>query len=228
MSQLKALKNSVLGQDIFILGNGPSLTLVDLEKLRGRVVIGMNASPLVEERYGLSADYYVVSDARFLNNPDKRELATTRLSDGTKRVLRGDLKDLDDPRFTGGTYYVPVLGKNGYSSDLERGFYFGCTTMMLAIQLADFIGGKRIFLLGADFKYTADQKRFYSEKIPDPVDPFLSIQLWNVWNARQELVSRGRELYLCSPSSNLAPYLPLVDLNKLLSGTSNTTAKERQ
>jgi hypothetical protein len=108
---------------------------------------------------------------------------------------------------------VKARGKNGFSDDLKRGFYFGCTTSMLAIQLAYYAGSSQIVLLGNDFRYPRSQPRFYHESNPQPPDPFLSVQLWNVRLACRELAARGVAMFLCTRDSNLAPYVPYRDFS---------------
>lgn len=203
------------GADIFVLGNGPSVTSHDLNRLSGRLVIGMNGSTLLESQCNFHSQYYVLSDARFLNNPEKRSLATSQLHPSTVRVLRAELAKDDEAGLPHETHLVKALGKNGFSHDLARGYFFGCTTTMLAIHLAAFLGARRIILLGVDFRYGKEQRRFYSESAPDPVDPFLSIQLWNIHNAVRELSEVGVDVVMCTRHSNLAPYVPWVEFESI-------------
>lgn len=210
MSSIGSLRNRELGRSAFILGNGPSILGHDLSCLRHQLVIGMNASSTLERRFGFTSQYYCLSDLRFLNHPDKRPFATTVLRPATVRVVRADLRPHDDPALGPQTCYVRALGRDGFSSSLARGYYYGCTTTMLAIQLAAYLGCRAIHLLGVDLIYRTGQPRFYDEAAPQPEDNFLSVQVWNIANARLALQRRGTELDLCSPRSLLRPYLPFV------------------
>lgn len=207
---VRELAGALRGETVFILGNGPSVREHDLSRLSDHRTIGMNASPLLDREHGFTSDYYVVSDARFLLNPAKREWAIRLPSEKTIRVLRDKLKPFDDPRLANLTYYVRSLGKNGFSADLSRGYYFGCTSSMLAIQLAAYLGCKRIVLLGNDLTYPKGQPRFYREDQPQDHDPFLSIQIWNIHNAMIELRAHDVEMVICTKSSNLVPYIRYV------------------
>lgn len=213
MKAIRSLQNTHQGEDIFVLGNGPSVTSHDLNRLNGRIVIGMNGSTLLEQSYNFYTQYYALSDARFLNNPEKRHLSTSSLHPDTVRVLRAELSADDEVGLPNETHLVKALGKNGFSHDLARGYFFGCTTTMLAVHLAAYLGAARIIMLGVDFRYGKDQRRFYSESAPDPVDPFLSIQLWNIHNAARELSAVGVELLMCTRHSNLAPYIPWTEFD---------------
>ncbi len=210
------LAGSATGRTAFVLGNGPSVLEHDLHKLDGHLVIGMNASTLLSERFGFRTTHYVVSDLRFIKHPEKRQFGTNRLPDSMIRVFREELRWVDDPDWVPRTYYVKALGRSGFSENLQLGFYHGCTTTMLAIQLAFHMGAVRIALLGNDLKYSGDKPRFYEESQVQSNDPFLSVQLWNVRNAARELCERGCELFICTKNSNLVPYVRQRDFDDLV------------
>lgn len=210
-----ALRGKERGRRVFVLGNGPSLLTEDLSKLSGELVIGMNASTRLEAEYGFVQKYYCVSDARFLNHPEKRIWATSKLDANTVRVLRRDLNRFDDPIFESKTVYVPHLKRDGFSENLEIGFYYGCSTTMLAIQLAHHLGCQEIFLLGVDLRYSKESPRFYKEKSPQVEDSFTSVQVWNIANAYNVMRSKNVGLYLCSKNSFLRPYIPYRDFGDI-------------
>lgn len=68
------------GKRCFILANGPSLCEHNLSLLRNELVIGMNASTLLEKEYNFFQKYYVLSDLRFLEHQSKQKFATDRKS----------------------------------------------------------------------------------------------------------------------------------------------------
>ena len=202
------------GETAFILGNGPSICREDLSRLRGRLSIGMNASTQLETAHGFVQTYYTVSDRRFLTHPDKRRWATSDLDPGTVRVLRADLRPDDEPG-PNRTLYTPHIRRDGWSRDLGIGFHYGCTTTMLAVQLAAHLGCRRICLLGVDLRYAPESPRFYAEVDPQVEDAFTSVQIWNLSNAGRVLRAEGRELINCSEASLLRPYLPFMRFSEL-------------
>ena len=112
-------------------------------------------------------------------------------------------------------YYVKSLGRDGISLNLSKGFYFGSTTVMLAIQLAFYMGCKNIYLLGVDFNYIileekGEDIRFYKEDKAQEFDSLLSVQLKNIADSYNVLQKYGVNLYLCSKQSLLRPYIPYV------------------
>jgi len=217
-NNIKSLKGKERGKDIYILANAPSIKKENLSLLRDKVSIGMNANPLLEQEFGFISQYYVVSDKRFINHPDKRKMCTEMLDKSTIRVLRAELEEDDDRNIQNKTYYARVLGKNGFSMNLNKGYYFGVTTAMLAVQLASYLGAKNIYILGMDLKYDGSNPRFYKEEDVQEFDSFTSVQIMNVRNAYLELKDKNINLYNCSKNSLLYPYLPFKNFEETLSG----------
>jgi hypothetical protein len=213
--KFRGLKNREEGRRVFILGNGPSVALENLSKLRGELVIGMNASTQLEEIHGFTQSYYCISDSRFLNHPEKRHWGTSALSDSTIRVIRKDIRMHDDASLQSRTFYVPHLKRDGFSENVEVGFYYGCTTTMLALQLAYHLGCKEIYMLGVDLRYNPESPRFYKEKSPQLEDAFTSVQIWNIANAANLMANKKVYLYGCSEKSFLRPYVPYVKFSDL-------------
>lgn len=214
-NRVSTLRGAKKGRRAFVLGNGPSVNREDLAWLSDELIIGMNASTLLEQRFAFVQDFYVVSDRRFLLHPTKREWGTTQLNSETVRVVRRDLRDIDDPNLESRTKYVRALKRDGYSRDLSAGYHFGCTTTMLAIQLASYLGCTEIYLLGVDLRYSPEQPRFYTEEEPQLEDSFTSVQIWNIANAQRVLQTSGVKLFNCSEDSLLRPYVPTVPFSSL-------------
>lgn len=215
--KMRSLRNRHLGKRAFILGNGPSINSEDLSVLQGEITIGMNASTILEKKHGFTQTYHCVSDRRFLLHPEKRKYCTYELSSNTVRILRKDLMVDDDQSFKARTLYSPHLNRDGFSNNLEMGFFYGCTTTMLAIQLAAHLGLNAVYLLGVDLKYRGESPRFYREDTPQLEDSFTSVQIWNIANAYRVLQSNRVDLFSCSSDSALRPYLPFKPLNEVVS-----------
>jgi hypothetical protein len=186
-----------------------------LERLAGELIIGMNATTLLEER-GFRQSYYALGDLRFLTHPEKRALATSRLAPETVRVLRSDLAPADEIGLPGSTYLAHPLGRDGFSRNLAAGFYHGCTTALLAIQLAAWLGCREIYLLGVDLLYHPERPRFYEEGEPQEEDVFTSVQVRNLADAGRVCASFGVSLFGCSERSLLRPYLPYIPFESVL------------
>lgn len=214
-NNIRNIKDNEEGKRIFILANGPSINQHNLNLLKDEIVIGMNASTLLESQYDFISKYYVISDTRFIQHPEKHSLGTTRLSPETIRVLRRELEEYDDKKILNKTYYVKALKRNGFSENLSAGYFFGCTTTMLAIQLAYFLGAVDIYLLGCDLRYSPESPRFYKEESPQLEDAFTSVQIWNIVNASNLLEKQGKRIINCSPKSFLRSHIEYADFNSL-------------
>ena len=57
---LEAYRNRYAGKRAFILGNGPSLNMLDLSKLAGEVTFGTNGIFYLFDRMGFKPTFYVV------------------------------------------------------------------------------------------------------------------------------------------------------------------------
>lgn len=212
MRNIKDLKNIEKGKSVYILANGPSVLKENLNLLKDKIVIGMNASTLLESKFDFKTKYYVCSDIRFLTHPEKSHYATSQLDPSTLRILRKELRSVDSYE-KNPTFYIKALERDGFSTDLNVGYYYGCTTTMLAIQLAYYLGAKNIYLLGVDLKYSTSQPRFYKEKSFQIDDSFTSVQIHNIKKAFNFLNENDIKLFNCSEFSYLRPYIGYVDFN---------------
>lgn len=207
---ISKIKNKNKNKNCYILANGPSVNDFDLSLLTGNVIISMNASPILEKKFKIKSDYYVVSDVRFFNFEFKREIAEEKIEDkNVVCVFRKELKYLLNHKGKN-NYYIESIGRDGFSFDLRHGYYFGCSTTFLAIQLAVYIGCTNIFLLGVDLDYDGETARFYDEVIPSPIDDNNCIQIKNIRDAFLKLKDKDINLYSCSKNSSLNAYIPYV------------------
>ena len=206
------LKSAESGKNVVILGNGPSINEMNFSDVKNSVFIGLNGSAIVSRRKGIVEKYYVLSDKRFVQDEAKLGIIKDNVSSKTNIIIRRELfqylPELNGKR----SILVRSLGRDGFSFDLNRGFYFGCTTTMLALQLAAFLGAKNIYLCGVDLKYNMSQPRFYREKKVAEIDNFSCVQIHNIREAYKSLKNTGVNLYNCSPNSLLEPYLPYYDM----------------
>lgn len=201
------------GRDIVVLGNGPSLREMNFDKLSNPVFIGLNGSALISGEKEIKEKYYVLSDLRFVKDKSKISILKNNLGLDTKIVVRKELLNYLSGELDNDLYPVRSLGRDGFSMDINKGFYFGCTTVMLALQLANYLGGKRIFLCGVDLKYDPLKPRFYKEDKVHSVDNFSCVQIHNIRESFKLFKMRGVDLFNCSPSSLLKPYIPYYDFS---------------
>lgn len=148
LSQLKQLKK---GKRCFIVGNGPSLTLDDLEMLKGEDCFAANLIYKIFDKTDWRPNYYFIQD---------------RYAD------TGNILDtLDIPYMFIGDYYWRKRGVNNknaicihsarsfkgdkvdFSEDITKKVVSHCTITYSMIQMAIYMGYKEIYLIGMDHNY---------------------------------------------------------------------------
>lgn len=206
LSKIKLAKlfNSRSGEDGYIIANGPSLKNENLEILKDkRNCISINASPLLEDSYGYNSEFYCLTDPRFFLIDEKRDIAINKISKpGTLTLCRDILETSIPENLRKEVVYLPSLGRDGFSKNLLRGFFFGSSTTMLALQLAYWLGLKNVYLLGLDLDYlSARYCRFYDEKEIQENDLLVSVQLHNFELANKVFEMDGRKLFVTNPQS---------------------------
>lgn len=198
--EIKEFKNRHQDKNLFILASGPSLSTLDVSPLERRITMGLNRSfKKSPEPY-----YHCVFDHRLFDLYEE-ELKKCRV-----------LFTLE-----GRPFGLPLnfLGANGFSYDLERGIYSGYTISYFALQLAVYMGFKRIIFLGLDLKLSGQQTHFFgydyhskdhdTTEFPKMIKAFQEV-------ARDLLVERGIEIYNCSKESELTcfPYISFEEALK--------------
>ena len=86
---------------------------------------------------------------------------------------------------------------------------------MLAIQVAFYLGAKRIFLLGVDLNYYGNKARSYDVGNSEIPDAFLSYQIKNIVNSTKTLGQSSVELINLSEKSFLKPYLNFKKIQEI-------------
>ncbi|MBT3921984.1 MAG: hypothetical protein HOF21_05350 [Nitrospina sp.] len=199
MQQISDYKNLHFGKNIFILSSGPSLADLDLSLLKNKIVMGLNRSTQV-----FPAPYYqCVFDYRLFD------------------LYQGDYEKVRQ-LFTleGRPLGVPLklLGGEGFSFDLEIGIYSGYTISYFALQVAVYMGFKKIFFLGLDLKHEGPKTHFFGQD-PQTVNHEKTefpkmIKMLNY--STEIMASTDVEVYNCSPISTLECF-PKITYQKALS-----------
>lgn len=191
----------------WILSSGPSIKSHDLSKIQGGVRFYVNGAARLIDNLSEGTGYFVTSDERFLTEEKGRELSSKKIPPEMIRLVRDKCRPIDVHTELSRTLYVTSRERSGFSTNLLVGYYFGCTSTMLAVHFAYWAGCDPIILLGTDLTYAFENKRFYDEDKPQPVDKLLNVQLWNIANASRVLRSESRKMISCSPNSLIRPYV---------------------
>jgi len=154
--KLAAVKDIHKGQRCFIIGNGPSLKISDLEKLKNEITFAANKIYLAFESTDWRPTYYSVTDDMVAKqNFDEINRLTGFMKFFPSVSLTRWKTFFDDAIFFRYIYY-----KNRYPEPPKFGFdicheiYSGRTVLYVLIQIAAFMGIREIYMIGVDFDFT--------------------------------------------------------------------------
>jgi hypothetical protein len=167
--RLRLYKNLHQGQRCFIIGNGPSLSQMDLRPLKKEVTFGLNRIYMLFPKMGFDTTYLVSVNKLVIEQCAK------------------DMAQLHIPLFISwrSRQYVPLkrnvifinsLYKTGrFSFDPTLGIYESGTVTCAALQLAYYMGFTKAILIGVDHNFTtkgpANQTVVSEGKDPNHFNP---------------------------------------------------------
>lgn len=152
--RIKALKNVHKNERCFIIGNGPSLTIDDLNKLKKEVTFAFNRIFYIFDQTEWRPTYYCSEDDKTIFN-SREEINNLKIENKFFPVnFPRDYKI----QFNNARYYIFKIGDRNvelkFSEDIVKGIYWGNTVAYTAIQIAVFMGIKEIYLLGVDHNFS--------------------------------------------------------------------------
>jgi len=160
LKKLEDLKNIHKGKRCFIIGNGPSLRMEDLDMLKKEFTFGVNRIYLSFPKTSWRPTYYVIQDSRMLDNYIN-EVSELNLP---CKFLPIQYKDkYTDKKGTAFFYNYVLRLFNGteplFSDDIAKQTYEGGTVTFLCMQIAFYMGFEEIILIGNDFNYSIEKTK---------------------------------------------------------------------
>ncbi len=135
------------GEGCFIIGNGPSLNMMDLKPLRDYHTFGLNKIYLIFDRVKLNLSYHVavnplvieqcVKEFEFLSCPS---FLSYRASHNVVRPLKH-------------IHFILTGGDHSFKGNLLEEISEGYTVTYVAMQIAFYMGFQKVFLIGVDHNY---------------------------------------------------------------------------
>jgi len=147
------LKNSKKGKRCFLIGNGPSLKVEDLERLAGEDCFGANEIHRIFSKTTWRPLYYVIADRYSKSTPE-------------------EIRDIDCKIVFLGDYYWrynTVLRKDAicfhehmgystdhfaFSNDISKMIVVAPTVSYFSMQISAYLGYSEVYLLGFDHSYS--------------------------------------------------------------------------
>lgn len=157
--KLKQLKNSHVGKRCFIIGNGPSLTVRDLEKLENEVTFATNRIYSIFEDTKWRPNYYLAIDNNILKdnieNIEKVEcehkfINITSKAYGIKKDNNTTFINMFGPYLINPCSYETKR----VCRDVSKSFTLSYSVTGVAIELAIYMGFNEIYLIGVDNSYS--------------------------------------------------------------------------
>jgi hypothetical protein len=137
------------GEDCYIIGNGPSLNKMDLSLLNGYHLFALNKAHFLLEQYKLNFSYHVCVDDEILEQIlpviETGELGCSSFI--SQRDLRKPLQDYTHVQ------RLYTTERWSFYTDISFPISVGYTVTFVALQLAYFMGFKRVFLIGVDHNW---------------------------------------------------------------------------
>ncbi|MGE4179013.1 MAG: 6-hydroxymethylpterin diphosphokinase MptE-like protein [Limisphaerales bacterium] len=161
--RLRQLKDSLRGRRAVILGNGPSLKIPDLHRLRGEVTFASNKIFLAFDQTEWRPTFYSVTDRLVASNNAARirELKLEKiLSDFTLPFLPecADITWVHE-RVRNSFAFEHASEEDArkpapyFSTNAFVGVDSGDTVIYFQLQLAYFFGIREVYLIGVDFSF---------------------------------------------------------------------------
>lgn len=156
--KMKSFKNKFKGKRCFIIGNGPSLNLIDLEKLNGEYTFGVNSIFYKTESTGFKPTFYVVEDGHVVDDNISEINKYSVEYKFFPSVYKGKLKKSANTTFFNmnrGFYEInsPNCNLPRFSTDCSQRIYCGQSVTIINLQLAYYMGFEEVYLIGMDFSY---------------------------------------------------------------------------
>ena len=145
--RLRKFKNLHAGEDCFILGNGPSLNKMDLSPLADYHTFGQNKIFLIFDKVDLNLSY-LVSVNPYVIEQSKKEFeeiyCPVFLSHTASRNVVADKPHI---------HRLHTLNVWSFYDDITQPICEGHTVTYVSLQLAYYMGFKRVFLIGVDHSF---------------------------------------------------------------------------
>lgn len=200
---LKVLKDKYKGKRVFITCTGPSLTIEDLEALRGEYVFGMNSICLIHDKTDWKPDFFGCQDLHVF-----MKIKDTMLSTDNGIVFMPysyKIKFHTPEEYVyfhmSGAYhlYEMIYGPRyfaKFSDDCYKTVYDGYSITYSIMQLAIYMGFEELYLIGADCNYLGQQHHFIETGHYDPGAQYAAERMFASYGvAKKYAEAHGIKIY---------------------------------
>jgi len=218
---VKKFKDIHKGEPCFVVGNGPSMTVADLDKIHALGVKSFACNKIFKifDETEWRPDYYFVSDSKIVKEIDFEKTGLEKKYMFFPRKFKADVP-------FGNFYHIldhAWKTHGDFSTDAHKGIYRCETIIAEAIQMAYYMGFQKVYIVGVDFNYNmqnVDKKALtfengennyfiknYAKKgevlnLPDQQANILGFEA-----ARKGFEENGREIYNATRGGKLEVFV---------------------
>ena len=241
MGQPVNLENTYLNGSLFMVLSGPSVNKLDLTKLQQRGIVTMavnNAGCLVRPNIWTFGDSTCkFHEALFRDPAILKILPKPRMSDRIRTQKDGQFHQTDTQVVTlpgvvcierncvfnpeTWLYENSINWGNGKEGQEVNKYPRVLSTMIQAVRLAYYLGFRKVFLLGCDFRMESGQAYAFDQyksegAINGNHNSYLSIE-WIFSKLKPYFAEAGFQVFNCNPESHMGvfPYLSYDDALKM-------------
>lgn len=150
-ARLQHWKDRYKGETAWLVGNGPSVKVDDLEKLSGTLTFCFNRFHLAYPTMSFRPTFTVTADRQMIEDFGQE---IVDCAGGTTFVADERLPDL-----LGDYVWLRLAASSLFSLDPTHVTNPGGSSLFVAMQIAHYMGIRRLFIYGADFKFNFSPAR---------------------------------------------------------------------
>jgi hypothetical protein len=156
---ISTFQNKFKGKRCFIIGNGPSLNKISLERLQDEYTFAVNGIFYKTDETGFVPSFYMVEDSHVIaDNLEKINLYQPKIHRFFPTEYKETIKDHSKTSFftmNRGFYEKssPNFQVPRFSTDFSLRGFCGQSVTILNLQLAYYMGFSEVYLIGMDFSY---------------------------------------------------------------------------
>lgn len=155
---IRGLKNRYKGQRCFIIGNGPSLRISDLNKISNEITFGTNRIYSLFDKTEWRPSFYVAIDNNVLKD-NREEInkveASHKFINVTAKAYGINSENTTFINMFGPYLIKPYLYETKkVCGDVSKAFTLSYSVTGVAMELAVYMGFKEIYLIGIDHNYS--------------------------------------------------------------------------
>jgi hypothetical protein len=180
---LRQFQNKFLGEDCFIIGNGPSLNKMDLSPLNDYYTFGLNKIYLLFERSRFRPKFHVSVNSHVIEQ-SREVFAQMNIPSFISFNNSSEVIPSDHIQ-----YLYTIGGVNKFNGDISTAINEGGTVTYVAMQIAYFMGFQNVYLIGVDHNFhqkgQANEEQTMTGEDKNHFDPnYFKGMKWNLADLR--------------------------------------------